>query len=174
MTIRNDLLRHKILVQKYALNQANKFIKDLKLHLRPLVKSGFRSEELEQVLNDIVKRQFQQFEDFANYESRFYAKILSKYTKRKISAIEVDAVKISQMKLPLVRGESPDTFSDVFNRFKINKIQDIIQVVMDNQVLNKDYKQDLNNYFNGRLAIQSKSLIITSINCIAGNVRLLF
>ncbi len=173
MTIKQDCLKHKMLIQKYGIKESNTFIKDLRKTLIPLVKIGFRKETAQVELIKIVESQYNRFIEFANYEAKWNAKLYSKYTKQSHKPILITWDIILKLKFPLSLHTDAVSLKESFDSFVNSKLKYMFQLRSDAQVANKDPLVILEEAINGLFSSQARVLITSAINCIAMNARVL-
>lgn len=157
MSIKNDLIKHKILIQKFAVRQSEIFTKSFKGLMQ------VDKQSLNEGFNNILTDTYQHFTIFANYESKFYANILSRYLDKQINRVIIEREDILSIPLPLALKSDVKTLQESFIIFKDKKIV---------QIFREDNPENLKNLFDGMFTMQSKSMITTAINAITGNVRL--
>ena len=142
--------------------------------IKKLYKLGFSKPALETAFDKLVDNQLQRLLDFGVYESKFYAKVLTKYLKKDVKPQSVIKNNLLAWPLPLGLRTQVKSVGQSYEIFKHKKIVQIIQAVNDAQIQKRDAKGALDEIFAGLFTAQAKALVTTSVHCVCGNVRMLF
>ena len=172
MSIRDDCIKHKILVQKYATKQSNAMIADIRSLV--VLSPDYSSHKLALQFDSIINKQLNELTEFAKYESRFNAKLYSKYLKKQVDAVPIDVSIVVSIKMGLALHEPAELISTCMQNYRNNRINDIEQAKKDAVTLQQDNLETIKDLIYGKFSSQARALITTAINAISLNVRTMF
>tara|TARA_R110000822_G_scaffold275773_1_gene397869 strand:+ start:7690 stop:8424 length:735 start_codon:yes stop_codon:yes gene_type:complete len=187
MTIRSDLLKHKILVNRYARGRSNKLEKNLgnlrNYVIRQVNKFGSLStkqinklhEILTKSLAPIVANQLNGIKNYYDYEAKFSAKVFKKHYKTdKLELPKSNNKDIEKIKTSFVILGAEKTLEASFDSFTTNKINSTIQILKDAQVNRAEPEmliQSIYNLYNGQVKTQAKTLVLNAVLSTMQKVR---
>ncbi len=188
MSVYDDLIKHKILLNKYSKGQSRKFLKVLVQRKDVVIKSireygvpGYRdSKELKDLLKPgidrVVNYQLEQLKTFYKYEQRFASKLLQKNAGLEEPLVKPAAslADIGGLKVPFSLYKEPVSVEDAYTSFTNKVLDKTFQIVNDGAVqsLSKDEViSNLENLFAGLIKTQGYSLISNTIAGVSGQVR---
>ena len=184
MSIYDDLIKHKILINKYSKSQARSYLADLK-EIKKAVKyhiekSGVTSskslkESLKNGVEAITKAQINKLQTFYDYEQKFAVKLFNKHSDQEVlNTLSVTRKDISALDVPFSLFKAPVSVEDAYTSYTNKVIDKTFRLVSDAEV-NGTSKTDLlasiNDLYNGLVKTQSDSLALNLINGVSGMVR---
>ncbi len=185
MSLYDDLIKHKMLVQKYAKKQANELKKEMKV-LQEMVEKQIRlygylnirqiaalKKAMEKNIEPIVKEQFKKLTEFYNYEARFSAKVLKKDKKVKEVLVvpEPKPKQIEKAQVAFTLNKPPVQLKKAYTQFVQKKIDQTVQILRDAEVQKQDPSDGIRNLFLGLVAVQSFILVGNAVNTTMNEAR---
>lgn len=176
MSLYDDMLKHRIFVQRLAGTEAKSiksYLDNLKEAAKREIAAGTTGRVLQEALKSSVKDlknvAIENMADIAEYESRFAAKTYSKYFDKKIESVDREKLKSTILKTNIAVSTSTKKKSiDVaYSQFANRKSAEIVQIIKDAQLQNLDRLTTfklVEERINGLHAAQADTLARTSVN----------
>lgn len=179
MTLRDDLLKHRIFIQRLAGTEAKRLEKHLdKLvrEARSAVANGASNNKLKDVLRRAVKDletdAIENLKDLAEYEADFSGRVFKKHIRGDINIPDRDKVSKkllrNNMQINLNSGEGTRRSVDVAHKqFARRKADELAQIIKDGRaqnLANSDIIKNLDERSRGLHKAQARSLAKTSVN----------
>ena len=189
MSLRNDLTKHRVFVQRLAGTEANNigiFLDKLSLVARSGVTSGISGEPLKSrlrsVMADLHIVATQNLLDVAVYEAKFSSKLFSKHYETNISSptentlkkaivttnMSINNVHTHGTSVLKVNESAPNkSIATAYKQFGQRKADDIYQVVRDANINNLTVAEThaaIEERIAGLLTSQARTLAATAIN----------
>jgi len=145
MSIHDDMLKHQILIQRFAgteYNSMRKQLKSLLEHTKLQIVSGSTGSGLKNSLRNHVKDfadvGIANMLDFAEYEAEYSVKLLKKATKKELKNVVKDKLEkellTQNMQINnLSRGGVRKSLSMAYKQFSIKKADELAQLIIDGQ-----------------------------------------
>ena len=185
MSLYDDLIKHKILLNKYSKYQSRQYLHELKQHkkiiLKEIEKYGVlsypKAKELHAMLGkgipEIVKGQLQQLKLFYDYEQKFATRVLKKkFEVSEIIKTETTILDIASLKVPFSLYKAPVGIEDAYTNFTNKVLNRTFQIVNDGntQGLNKqEVIQKIEELYVGLTKSQGFSLVGNTIAGVSGD-----
>jgi len=139
MQLSDDLLKHKIFVQRMTKKQASYMLKYLEQALSVArAYTGDNFKQLKEILADIIKTginpSINALNKLSQYEIQFVTKLFKKYGRDLKNIGVIDA---ANLKLAMVTGGTQYTIADSYNMYADRKADELVQTIKDNQSLGK-------------------------------------
>ena len=172
MSVKNDLIRHRILLQRYVLTELNRRRKILNAIVE-IVDEQF-DKPIKKILDSVRKElkqntlnAFKSLEALAIYEAKFIARILRKYIKEPIVTIIPEKVKEVQIVLNTHgKSHSLNDVYDDFDEYTMKKVAKIVKEEDKGEMLTS-----LGLLATGAVLAQYKTVATTAINGVVNSVH---
>ncbi len=187
MSLKTDLLKHRILVNRYAVNQSNELQKQLNVRIRDKIVKAINTnslslpqirkleKQLAREIVPIVKQQINALSDYYKYEARFTSRLYKK--EYKLGSLDVPTItksKIRNIETTFITKGQSKSILESYENFTNNKIRRTIQIVKDAEINNTEKQTVLNqiyNLYSGAVRVQSKTLSLNTILSVMQRAR---
>lgn len=169
MSLKDDFIKHQILIQRLTPKFSNIIKKPLKKAIDIAKKSTSVPElrnKLYTTLNPIIQDSVNAYNDLLNYEVKFTQKVLQKYSEEEIKLASIDAVEATK-DFSTSLNKAPATLKNTIKKFVDVKTNDIMQTWKDEDVQGKTQEEkghSVRNIVLGLMAVQAVALTRTAIN----------
>jgi SPP1 gp7 family putative phage head morphogenesis protein len=179
MSIHDDMLKHQILIQRFAGTEYISMRKQLKNLLEKAkleIVSGSTGTSLKKSLRtnvqSFVNTGIANMLDFAEYEAEYSVKLLKKATKKELKNVAKEKLEkellTQNMQINnLSRGGVRKSLSMAYKQFATKKADEIAQLIMDGktqQLTASEISQLIEERINGLHSTQARALAKTSVN----------
>lgn len=175
MSLRNDLIKHQIFIQRIAATQSieiEKFLKILENTAALGIASGIYGANLKNELRQSLKGMSEAMVDslvaIMEYENEFTTKTLSKYTKEQTNSIDAAALlENNNMPINQREGGRGKKVSVAYSQFAKRKADEVAQVVSDGMISSlqrSDIAATVSGLISGLFASQAYSLAVSTVN----------
>jgi len=179
MSLRNDLSKHQVFLQRLTGTEYKSimsYLEQLQKTAGKHLDANLADKELKQALRSVTKGMkdtaIQNMTDFAEYESKFSAKTISKYTEDALEAVDADKLKkaltTNNMAVNAnVEKGTKKSLDTAYKQFAQRKADEITQVIKDGRVLGlaaDEIKDSVAARVLGLQSTQARSLAATAVN----------
>lgn len=187
MSLRDDLIRHQIALQRLAATEANN-IKDYLKRLRDTAKllSNTQAPDsiikmaLRSIMASLPNTALQSMLDIAEYENKFSIKTFKKYTDQELLPATREALKTALTNTSIGVGQCSDTngrkLTRAYFQFGNRKSDELTQIIRDSRVINRSNSETddlIDERVRGLQSTQAKSLAVVAVGFVAVTARAL-
>lgn len=188
MTLRNDMSKHRVFVQRLVGTEADhikSYLEELKRVSKTRVEIGVLGDTLKQdlrrIMKDLPKTATENLTDVAEYESKFSSRMFGKVLGEKVEPVGRESLKkalltenMSINNVKIKQGETLVTDSAVkkslitaYKQYGQRKADEVVQIIKDGYTKGLPKEELLNSIddlIDGRHSTQARSLANTAIN----------
>lgn len=182
MSIEDDIIKHKILLQRLTGAQASIMLSVVKqaekLAIKAINAGVTNFKELKIKVDKLIKSSIDEsisaLVDIAEYEEKFVKKLLKKHKKEVTTEDLALAAIIASLLMPTSLNKEGLKIKKSYEKLASEQTNDIIQLLRDTVTKKASDRVDsINMLVNGKISTQTKTLAGTSINRVSTAVALL-
>lgn len=185
MSLRNDLIKHQIFIQRLAAThttEIKKFLDVVKNAAKLEIAAGTYGVQLKKILREslsyLPEAMVQSLIDVVEYENKFTIKTLKKYTEQELITLDRQAAEelVLNRNMPINsrEGGRSKSLTTTYSQFARRKADEIAQKISDGRVTgntNSEISSAVDEVVAGLFYTQAYNLSVSSINYVVALAR---
>lgn len=182
MSLRDDLIKHQIALQRLAVTEANG-IRELLRRLREQAKllakynvpDNVVKVTLRALMAELPAQALQRLLDIAEYENRFSVKTINKYVEEQLTPATREALEKAITNKSIAVGARSESqgkkLTSAYKTYAQHKADEITQIIRDSRIKNVSPDDLINERVQGLQSTQALSLSVVAVNFVATQAR---